>query len=403
MAWNRARRGTARRAGAPPYDPAVSASPITRERSDLCPGALRPFQATDGLIGRVRKPGGLLAAADLRLLAAASLDLGDGRLELTSRGNLQVRALTPDGAREFARRAAAAGLLPSATHERVRNILASPLAGIDAPTDLRSLVDALDAELCARPVLAGLSGRFLFALDDGRGDVARIGADVTVIVAEGRAQVETLDVPVDRAAQAAAAVAEAFLAEREATGSQAWRMRELGEGATAVFERARAALAAAAVEVREASRHLPPAPPEPVGLIAQADGGTSLCVLAPFGRLSAAQALLLADHAGQNGLRVTPWRSVVVPDVTDAPALVASAAAAGLGVDAGSPWYRVSACGGLPGCAKSHADVRADALVALDRWPGRRVHWSGCERRCGRPATAHVDVLATGSGYLISE
>jgi len=41
--------------------------------------------------------------------------------------NIPLRALRPGTEPEFADRMAAAGLLPSATHERVRNIVASPL------------------------------------------------------------------------------------------------------------------------------------------------------------------------------------------------------------------------------------------------------------------------------------
>jgi precorrin-3B synthase len=61
----------------------------------------------------------------------------------------------------------------------------------------------------------------------------------------------------------------------------------------------------------------------------------------------------------------------------------------------------VTACAGRPGCAKALADVQSDARAALDRWPGRAVHWSGCERRCGRSTRTEVDVVATGSGYRI--
>src|SRR6201999_944429 len=70
----------------------------------------------------------------------------------------------------------------------------SPLAGLDGGRDLTSLVRALDAGLCARPRLAELSGRFLFAIDDGRGDVAGLGADVVALVGADGAVVNGLPV-----------------------------------------------------------------------------------------------------------------------------------------------------------------------------------------------------------------
>ncbi|MGR6917517.1 precorrin-3B synthase [[Actinomadura] parvosata] len=150
-----------------------------RTRPDACPGALQVHEAADGPLARVRLPGGAASCAQLHTLADCAEKFGSGVLELTSRANVQVRGLHSPTA--FAERLAAAGLLPSAAHERVRNILASPLSGRGAggPLDTTSLVHALDQALCSRPRLAGLPGRFLFAVDDGTGDVAGLGADVT--------------------------------------------------------------------------------------------------------------------------------------------------------------------------------------------------------------------------------
>ncbi len=95
---------------------------------DACPGVFAPHDAADGALARIRLPGGVIGAAALRVVADCAQELGDGRVHLTSRGNLQLRGLSRSGA--LAARLADAGLLPSATHERVRNVLASPLAGI---------------------------------------------------------------------------------------------------------------------------------------------------------------------------------------------------------------------------------------------------------------------------------
>jgi precorrin-3B synthase len=95
---------------------------------------------------------------------------------------------------------------------------------------------------------------------------------------------------------------------------------------------------------------------------------------------------------------VTPWRSVLLPGVTTVDRL----AEAGLVVDPDAPELGVSACAGRPGCVKSKADVRADARRIMPLLPaGSRVHFAGCERRCGRPSGEHHDVLAEDGGYRL--
>ncbi|MEU9790306.1 nitrite reductase [Streptomyces sparsogenes] len=161
-----------------------------RGRDDACPGALRLHPADDGALARVRVPAGFLTARQALVLALAAEELGDGRLDLTSRGNLQLRGLDAGCGADLAARLRAAGLLPSDRYDRVRNIVASPLSGLDgvghadAPAWARGLDALLREDRPARSgfaELAGLSGRFLFAFDDGRGDVAALGADVTLI------------------------------------------------------------------------------------------------------------------------------------------------------------------------------------------------------------------------------
>ncbi|MBN6037959.1 precorrin-3B synthase [Amycolatopsis sp. 195334CR] len=338
-----------------------------RQRADACPGVFATHDAADGALARVRLPGGRVTAAQLRELAACAADLGDGELHLTSRGNLQLRGLRRNDPR-LAERLAAAGLLPAFSHERVRNYLASPEPEVD------DLVTALDRAVCAEPDLAALPGRFLFAIDSGRGDVAGERADVTWCGGAFLIDGEDTGVRITRAraVEALVAAALAFVASR----GEAWRLRESAVARDAVL-----------AAVRPLGTVVEPERPVLTGPPA-VDGR----VVAPwFGCLTGAQAGVLAALAPS--VVVTPWRSIVLPEARP------SLAGAGFFVDPSTPGVALSACIGSPGCAKSHADVRAEARRVAAALPvSLRAHFSGCDRRCGRPRGDHVDVVATGDG-----
>ncbi|MEU3710424.1 precorrin-3B synthase [Streptomyces catenulae] len=416
------------------------AQPPLRERGDACPGALRLHAAADGALARVRVPAGELTGRQATALADAAERFGDGGISLTSRGNVELRGLGDGCGGDLAALLDGAGLLPSVRHERVRNLIASPLAGIDrhTPADVRRWARELDGLLCGAEWTTRLSGRFLFVLDDGRGDVASLGGDVTLVAeaagpgagAPGAASAllllggpggpgdgsgPALRIAGADAARAALGAARAFLDAVEASGSGAWRFRELPGGAAptarAVGERLRAAGIPAAyvpsgeVPERPGSGARIPAP----GLVEGPGGRRALSVPAPLGRLTGAQWRLLARTAaeGDGTLRLTPWRGVLVPGLSApvAAARLRECADAGLVTDPDSPWYRLGACTGRPGCAKSLTDVRTDATAvatALGRATALPVQWSGCARRCGHPHGTWLDVLATDGGYDVT-
>ncbi|GAA4553429.1 precorrin-3B synthase [Amycolatopsis samaneae] len=360
-----------------------------RVRADACPGVFATHDAADGPLARVRLPGGVVTAAQLRALADAAVACGDGDAHLTSRGNVQLRAVTRPGLRE---RLSEAGLLPSPTHERVRNVLASPWSGISGgAADVRGLAAALDEAVCARPELASLPGRFLFAFDDGRGDVAGEAPDVcwlAVDSAVGAVLLAGADTGLRVARESAVAALTALAAAFARTRGTAWRVGELADPS--------ALLAALDSGTRATPVSWPGAPDDRIGPVPGHDGHAA--GVAPYlGRLSAAQLRSLAgaaDHAV-----VTPWRTIVLPGVR--PEALKTLAGAGLLTDPADPRLRVSACAGRPGCAKSRADVRADAARLAALPPGARAHVSGCERRCGKPSRSHLDVVAAEDGYRV--
>ncbi|CAJ1583031.1 precorrin-3B synthase [[Mycobacterium] wendilense] len=365
---------------------------MVRTRSDdACPGALSLHEAADGALARVRLPGGMLTPAQLQTLAVTARDHGAGTLELTGRGNVQIRGIVgASAAAAVAQAVAGAGLLPSPSHERVRNIVASPLSGrVGGAGDVRELVAALDAGLRADPALAGLPGRFWFGLDDGRGDISGLGTDIGVRLRGDDAELQIagrdtgLRVPHDGVIAELLGAARRFSAMR----GNAWRVTELADPA-AVFAGAVPGPAPA------------PSPRPPVGWFQQVDGRIALGAGVPLGVLPARTAEFLA--AIEAPLAITPWRSVLVFDLDDGVADTALRVLAPLGLvfDENSPWLSVSACTGSPGCARSGADVRADAARAVesgDLGPGHR-HYVGCDRACGSPAEGQV-FIATPDGY----
>lgn len=377
--------------------------PTARTRADdACPGALSLHQAADGPLARVRLPGGVLTPEQLAVLATAADELASGDLELTSRGNVQLRAVRDPDA--LAQRLADAGLLPSETHERVRNILASPLAGrVGSGPDVAGIVTDLDLGLRADPDLADLPGRVLFAVDDGTGDVTGLGPDIGVHALGGDEGLDGAFALVLAGADtgvrvAADATVATMLAAARAFGRQRdrqWRLAELPDGVAAVLDHTGLTATTDPVELGSEGS-------APVGWFEQADGRVALGAVLAHGILPARTATVIA--AVEKPVIVTPWRSIVLVDLTEdeAEAVVRVLAPMGLIFDANSPWVRVSSCVGSPGCAKSHADVRADlefAVTAGTAGHDGREHWVGCDRACGSPHSDHLRVTATGEGY----
>ena len=354
---------------------------------DACPGILDLHEARDGLVARIRLPGGYASAAGLRSLATLAERFGDSRVDLTTRGNVQIRGIKAGVAARMAGRAAAAGFLPSPAHDRARNITASPLAGLSGHPGLRGPVRSLDRAIRADPGLAALPGRFLFSLDDGTGraglgscDVGlrfeRAGGQAELVVAGRRTGLRGPTAPGIRLAIAAA---RAFIGQ----GPGNARVARLADGGAAVAAAVGGVLGDPVTDTADRLALGPVPDSEPLAVVA-----------APLGRLTASQLRLIAGllRPGE-AARLTAAARIVLPLAGSADAALHRLGGAGLLVDDGHELSAVTACAGMT-CASSLADVRALAA----RVPGMAaVHWAGCDRRCGLPADATA-VVATSAG-----
>ena len=330
---------------------------------------------------RLRLPGGRVPVRTLRRLSDLSTAYGNGVLQLTSRAGLQLRGLPDPLPAEFVDAVAATGLLPSPTHERVRNIVASPLTGLHGGrADVSGLTRALDVALIAEPALAELPGRFLFVLDDGRGDVLDLrldlgyrasGPDGGHLLVGGPGQ----GLPVSAADVVPSLVRLALGFAEARTDTGAWHVRELPAWAAGL-----GLIPVPAPVLGEPTE-------TPLGVV-----GRAASVAVPLAMLTALQVAAVEHAVGDGFVVVTPWRGLVLPG---AAAALGALAAVGLVVGDEGAWSQLSACVGAPGCARSRVDTAALAAALVRRDTDLpRTHLSGCERRCGAPSGDHVDLVA---------
>ncbi|TGD42580.1 precorrin-3B synthase [Pseudotabrizicola sediminis] len=338
-----------------------------------CPGALRPMLSGDGLVVRIRPDAGRLTRTQAAGIAKAARTHGNGLIDLSSRGNVQVRGVTQASHPGLIEDLRALDLIDAdAATEARRAIMVTPFA--DATTS--SLARRLAAELTQGPVLPG---KFGFAVDTGPAPVLQaVSADIRLerCAAGGlilRCDGVPLGTPVtpQDAAQRAVDLAHWFVA---AGGVTAGRGRM-------------AALIARGVRPEQADT-APAPPPSAYGPGLHPMGAL---VGFEFGQI---QAETLAALAALGNVRVTPWRMLLIEGLTalpDRPDLIVA-------VD--DPRRRVIACTGAPGCLQAHAPVRPLARRLADQVPlGKTLHVTGCAKGCAHPGAADITLVATAKGF----
>ena len=341
-----------------------------------CPGALRPMMSGDGLVVRLRPQAGRLTQDQALAIAAAARAYGNGLIDLSARGNLQLRGVGVLSHGALIADLRAFGLIDAdAVDEARRNVLVTPFA--DAATD--ALAARLGEALARMPQLPG---KFGFVVDTGPAPVlAGVPGDIRL----ERAADGGLLVRCEGAAHAAP------VAEDEAAEAAVELARWFVDAGGAADGRGRmAALIARGVQPsgRLAGR-VAPAPAAPAAAPGVVPEGA--LVGFAFGQLDADT---LAALAVLGPLRITPWRMVLIEGLRILPDLP------GLILRPDDPLRRVEACSGAPSCSQARAPVRQlAAQLAQDVPAGRLVHVSGCAKGCAYPGRADLTLVATADGF----
>ena len=405
----------------------------------------------DAFMLRMRVPGGRMTSMQLRGLASLAEKHGCGRLDLTTRANVQMREFAPKSVVEVLNAVQRLGMSSRGSGaDNIRNITASPISGYDAQEliDVQPFADALQNYIANSRDLYGLPRKFNIAFDNGGAisalaDTNDIGF-VAVRVGEGRSvpagvyfrvllcgitghrQFATdcgLLLRPDQLIAVAAAMVRVFAENGDRTDRKKARLKYLVDkwGAEKFLEETEKKLAfpVLRVDANECEARAQIDRAGHLGVHAQAQPGVNyIGVAVPVGQLPAQQARAVAEIAerfGSGEVRLTVWQNLIIPNVADADVEAACTAlvAAGLDHRAGRVLSGTVACTGNKGCKYAATDTKSHALEvarsldsAFNILQPVNLHVTGCSHHCAQPYVGDVGLMgvkvAAGDGYQVS-
>lgn len=377
-------------------------------RRGACPSLAAPMTTGDGLLVRLRpaRPG--FALDEFVALAEAADLCGNGIIEVTARGNLQIRGLRAQTVPTLAARIAAAGIDLA---EGVA-IETPPLAGLDPselsnPLPLAARLRAAVAACQPQPVLAPK----LSIIVDGGGRLHLGGVTADIRLRAVHLNDKTLWL-LALAGTETTARRIALLDERSvlptvlhvldilsAMGGSA-RGRDIDAGA----------LRAGLFSVADIDS-LPPleAAPHPADIHELGPECSALGVGLAFGQIRAQELRTFIEAMATfkaREIRLSPGHALMVLGI--APDRITAAQALALGHEFRAfprdPRNHIAACAGMGACASARIDTRALAQTMISAGPSLldgslTVHVSGCAKGCARPSASTLTITAAPIGY----
>ena len=385
---------------------------------------------------RVRIPGGVLNAQQLRTLGSLANHCGRGLADLTTRQQVQLRWIRIEDVPNIFAELREAGLVSLQTGmDNPRNVIGCPVHGLVASEALNAgpVVKALEARIVGNADFANLPRKFNIAITGCRENCVHAETqDLALVPAErevdgwtlrgfnvlvggklgsgGYRVAQPLDVFVSpgEAPGLCLAIAAIFRdhGSREARNKSrlAFLLEERGEAWLRAELEARlsCALTPAGKDLRTAksSNH--------VGIFRQHQPGLNYVGLSvPVGRMSGDQLAALARVAevyGTGEVRLTVDQNVVLPGVLDAKLadLTAEPLLQALRYDPPGVLRGVVSCTGLEYCNLAVIETKQRALALARDFATRlpearhlRIHWSGCPAGCGNHSVADIGLVGT--------
>jgi ferredoxin-nitrite reductase len=396
--------------------------------------------AQDSFMCRLRLPGGFVSAHQLHGIADLAEQFGGGYCDVTTRANLQIRQIGPKHTPDVLMGLHELGIVnKGAGADNIRNITASPTAGIDPQElfDTRPLARQMHHYILNHRELYGLPRKFNIAFDGGGKisaleDTNDIGF-YAVEIADGHdfppgiyfrmalggitghedfARDTGVLLRPEQLVDVAAAAVRVFIEHGDRTDRKKARLKYLLDrwGLPKFLE--------------ETEKHLPAKltrfPVEQceprkavdkhghVGVHPQKQAGKCyIGVVLPVGRITALQMRQLAEISRKFGggeVRLTVWQNLLISDIDtrDIARVQQEIEKIGLHWSAASVRAGLVACTGSAGCKFAAADTKKHALALADYLQTRvkldqpiNIHLTGCHHSCAQHYIGDIGMLAT--------
>ncbi|WP_037434109.1 precorrin-3B synthase [Sinorhizobium fredii] len=389
--------------------PRSQTEPGQSMRRGACPSLAAPMQTGDGLLVRLRPATDGLTPAELRALARAAAACGSGIIEVTARGNLQVRGLTASSVPALAAAIGEAGIAV-ATGVAIET---PPLAGFDPGeiADPRPLAAALRAAIADRRPALTLAPKLSIVIDgSGRFHLRDVAADLRLealisdngprwLLSLGGAARPERSVALLETERVVPAMMD-ILADLDGLGPAA-RGRDLD--ADRIRQRFSADHGAFPTE-RGALPFLP------AGIHDFGDDRIVLGIALAFAQTDSADLIAFlhcAEELGATEIRLAPRHGILVLGLSSEAAAIAQRLALSHGflVAADDPRNHIATCAGLA-CASALMDTKAAARLLVEVGAelldgSLTIHLSGCTKGCARPTVSRLTLVGAPSGYAL--
>lgn len=380
--------------------------PVASTRRGVCPSLSKPMQTGDGLLVRLRPASGGLEPKALAAIARAAALHGNGILEVTARGNLQVRGLKQETVPALTEAVFATGI-DLATGLAVET---PPLSGLDPDeiTDARPLAARIRAAVAAHAPALVLAAKLSIIVDGGgRFDLDAIVADIRLKARRVDGAVRyalslggnaAFARPVALLSEDAALFAVIDILERLDRIGPSARGRDIHPSDLALT----GPLLLAPDNPSEAVRR-------PAGLHELVDGLIIAGLGLPFCQVKASDLIALCEKVetlGLSDIRLAPNHGLLIPGLPReaARALLEFAETLGFRVRPDDPANAIALCAGTAGCASAYYDTHALAALFIEKASDLLdgsfdLHLSACPKGCAHPSATALTLSGASLGY----